>query len=89
MQPILNAGEFAIAEAISSEHIQCGDILVVQAFGDPYTGTMGDMLTTYFKGRGGIGIVVGRDGAPSHAHFALENTTEVGSFLAFLSDVLR
>lgn len=35
-----------------------GDVLVVQAWGDPYTGTMGEMLTTYFKGRGGAGIVV-------------------------------
>ncbi|HWQ13831.1 MAG TPA: ribonuclease activity regulator RraA [Roseiflexaceae bacterium] len=38
--------------------VQEGDVLVVQAFGDPYTGTMGEMLTTYFKGRGGAGIVV-------------------------------
>ena len=38
--------------------VEPGDVLVVQAWGDPYTGTMGDMLTTYFKGRGGIGIVV-------------------------------
>jgi regulator of RNase E activity RraA len=38
--------------------VEAGDVLVVQAFGDPYTGTMGDMLTTYFMGRGGIGIVV-------------------------------
>ena len=38
--------------------VQPGDVLAVQAFGDPYTGCMGDMLTTYFKGRGGIGIVV-------------------------------
>ena len=35
-----------------------GDVLVVQAFGDPYTGCMGDMLITNFKGRGGAGIVV-------------------------------
>jgi regulator of RNase E activity RraA len=40
------------------ETVEAGDVLVVQAFGDPYTGCMGDMLTTYFKGRGGIGIVV-------------------------------
>ncbi len=40
------------------ETVEPGDVLVVQAFGDPYTGTMGDMLTTYFKGRGGLGIVV-------------------------------
>jgi alpha,alpha-trehalase len=37
----------------------------------------------------GIGIVVGRDGAPSLAHFALETTDEVGTFLAFLADVLQ
>ena len=35
-----------------------GDVLVVQAFGDPYTACMGDILTTYFKGRGRVGIVV-------------------------------
>jgi regulator of RNase E activity RraA len=38
--------------------VQPGDILVVQAWGDPYTGVMGDMLTTYFKGRGGAAVVV-------------------------------
>lgn len=35
-----------------------GDVLVVQAFGDAYTGCMGDMLVTNFKGKGGAGIVV-------------------------------
>src|SRR5919109_4826270 len=40
------------------ETVQPGDVLAVQAFGDPYTGCMGDMLITYFKGRGGAGIVV-------------------------------
>ena len=40
------------------ETVQPGDILAVQAFGDDYTGCMGEMLITYFKGRGGIGIVV-------------------------------
>jgi regulator of RNase E activity RraA len=38
--------------------IQPGDVLVIQAWGDTYTGCMGDMLTTYFKGRGGAGVVV-------------------------------
>lgn len=60
-----------IASGLAQEHVEKfsalwavfetvtpGDVLVVQAFGDPYTGCMGDMLTTYFKGRGGIGIVV-------------------------------
>lgn len=40
------------------ETVQPGDVLMVQAFGDPYTGCMGEMLITYFKGRGGAGIVV-------------------------------
>ena len=40
------------------EQVTPGDILVVQAFGDPYTGCFGEMLLTYFKGRGGAGLVV-------------------------------
>jgi trehalose-6-phosphatase len=36
----------------------------------------------------GIGIVVGREGAASHAHYALEDTKEVGSFLSLLAEVL-
>ncbi|GIV82874.1 MAG: demethylmenaquinone methyltransferase [Anaerolineae bacterium] len=40
------------------ETVEPGDVLVVQAFGDPYTGCVGEMLTTCFKGRGGIGMVV-------------------------------
>lgn len=37
---------------------QPGDILSVQAWGDPYTGCLGEMLITYFEGKGGVGIVV-------------------------------
>lgn len=40
------------------ETVQAGDVLVVQAWGDSYTGCMGEMLMTYFKGRGGSGVVV-------------------------------
>ena len=40
------------------DSVQPGDILAIQAYGDPYTGCLGEMLITYFKGRGGIGIVV-------------------------------
>jgi len=40
------------------ETVEPGDVLAVQAAGDPRTGCMGEMLITYFKGRGGIGIVV-------------------------------
>ena len=32
--------------------------------------------------------LVGREGAPSHAHYALEDTKEVGSFLSRLAEVL-
>lgn len=38
--------------------VQPGDVLAVQANGDPYTGCLGEMLITYFKGRGGTGIVI-------------------------------
>ena len=40
------------------ETVQPGDILAISAYGDPYTGCVGEMLTTYFGGRGGIGMVV-------------------------------
>jgi regulator of RNase E activity RraA len=60
-----------VASGISQEHaerasalwavldaVQPGDVLAIQAYGDPYTGCLGEMLTTYFKGRGGVGILV-------------------------------
>jgi regulator of RNase E activity RraA len=40
------------------EQVRPGDVLAIQAFGDPYTGCLGEMLITYFKARGGVGIVV-------------------------------
>ncbi len=40
------------------DSVQPGDVLCVDAWGDPYTGCLGEMLVTYFKGKGGIGIVV-------------------------------
>jgi regulator of RNase E activity RraA len=40
------------------ETVEPGDVLAVQAYGDLHTGCMGEMLITYFKGRGGAGIVV-------------------------------
>ena len=38
--------------------VEKGDVLAIQANGDPYTGCLGEMLVTYFKGRGGAGILV-------------------------------
>ncbi|MCU0513449.1 MAG: ribonuclease activity regulator RraA [Anaerolineae bacterium] len=40
------------------ETVLPGDVLTIQAYGDPYTGCLGEMLITYFKARGGVGIVV-------------------------------
>ena len=39
-------------------HTQPGDIVVVDARSDMSSGVFGDMMLTYFKGRGGIGVVV-------------------------------
>lgn len=40
------------------ETVQPGDVLAIQAYGDPYTGCLGEMLVTYFQAQGGVGIVV-------------------------------
>jgi len=42
-------------------HAQAGDIVVVDARGDLTSGVFGEMMMTYFKGRGGLGVVI--DGA--------------------------
>ena len=39
-------------------HTQPGDIVVVDARGDMTSGVFGDMMLTFFKGRGGAGVVV-------------------------------
>jgi regulator of RNase E activity RraA len=39
-------------------HTQPGDIIVVDARGDMAAGVFGEMMLTYFKGRGGIGAVI-------------------------------
>lgn len=39
-------------------HTQPGDIVVVDARGDISSGVFGDMMLTFFEGRGGIGVVV-------------------------------
>ncbi len=39
-------------------HTQPGDIVVVDARGDLGSGVFGEMMLTYFKGRGGIGVVI-------------------------------
>jgi regulator of RNase E activity RraA len=39
-------------------HTQPGDIVVVDARGDMASGVFGEMMLTYFKGRGGIGAII-------------------------------
>jgi regulator of RNase E activity RraA len=40
------------------DSVEAGDLLLVAAGGDPFTGCLGEMLVTYLKGRGGVGAVV-------------------------------
>lgn len=42
-------------------HAQAGDIIVVDGRGEISSGVFGDMMLTYLKGRGGLGIII--DGA--------------------------
>lgn len=39
-------------------HTQPGDVIVVDARGDMASGVFGEMMLTYFAGRGGVGVVV-------------------------------
>ena len=42
-------------------HVQSGDIIVVDGRGEISSGVFGEMMLTYLKGKGGLGIVI--DGA--------------------------
>ena len=39
-------------------HAEAGDIVVVDARGHMGSGVFGDMMLTYFKGKGGLGVVI-------------------------------
>jgi len=39
-------------------HAQAGDIVVVDARADLNSGVFGEMMMTYFRGRGGLGVVI-------------------------------
>src|SRR5258707_14667192 len=41
-------------------HAQSGDIVVVDARGDLSSGIFGEMMMTYFRGRGALGVVIDR-----------------------------
>ena len=55
-------GEYADPEKQLHRHVlygaQAGDVVVVDARGDMTAGIFGEMMMTYFKGRGGAGIVI-------------------------------
>ena len=40
------------------DHVQSGDVIVVDGRGDLATGCYGEMLMTYFKAQGGAGVVI-------------------------------
>lgn len=56
------SGEYAGPERQLHRHVlyhtQPGDIVVVDARGDMASGVFGEMMLTYFKGRGGLGVVI-------------------------------
>src|SRR5690606_28813072 len=61
-EDLYNVEEYADPEKQLHRHVlyhtQPGDIVVVDARGDMGSGVFGEMMLTYFKGRGGIGVVI-------------------------------
>ena len=59
---LFSEGEYADPETQLHRHVlyhvEEGDVVVVDARGDLSSGIFGDMMSTYFKGRGGAGIVI-------------------------------
>jgi len=64
-EDLYGEGEYADVEKQLHRHVlyqvQKGDVVVVDARGDITAGVFGDMMMTYFRGRGGAGMVI--DGA--------------------------
>lgn len=61
-EDIYGGGEYVGPEQQLHRHVlyhtQPGDIVVVDARGDLASGIFGEMMLTYFEGRGGIGVVI-------------------------------
>ena len=57
-----STGEYAGPERQLHRHVlyhtQPGDVVVVDARGDMMSGIFGEMMLTYFMGRGGLGVVI-------------------------------
>ncbi|WEK52069.1 MAG: ribonuclease activity regulator RraA [Candidatus Kaistia colombiensis] len=61
-EDLYGEGEYADPEKQLHRHVlyktQPGDVVVVDARGDMTAGVFGEMMMTYFKGRGGAGLVI-------------------------------
>lgn len=61
-EDLYTEGEYADVELQLHRHVlyqvDKGDVVVVDARGDLTSGIFGDMMMTYFKGRGGAGMVI-------------------------------
>ena len=61
-EDLYGEGEYADPEKQLHRHVlyktQPGDVVVVDARGDMTAGIFGEMMMTYFKGRGGAGLVI-------------------------------
>ncbi len=61
-EDLYGADEYADPEKQLHRHVlyhaQAGDVVVVDARGDLKSGIFGEMMLTYFKGRGGLGVVI-------------------------------
>lgn len=61
-EDLFGEGEYEDVELQLHRHVlyqaDAGDIVVVDARGDMDSGIFGDMMSTYFKGKGGAGMVI-------------------------------
>jgi regulator of RNase E activity RraA len=61
-EDIFDPGEYENRDKQVHRHVLAftrpGDIIVVDAMGDMASGVFGEMMMTYFKGRGGAGVVI-------------------------------
>ncbi len=61
-EDLYGANEYGNVEAQLHRHVlyhaQAGDVVVVDARGDLGSGIFGEMMLTYFAGRGGVGVII-------------------------------
>jgi regulator of RNase E activity RraA len=61
-EDLYGSGEYSDPEKQLHRHVlyhtQAGDIVIVDARGDMSSGIFGEMMLTYFHGKGGVGVVI-------------------------------